>query len=140
MRRAGRPGAGPADVSGESARAKSAAHFDLRGLCREHAGLQRMTSLASTGRLDRSGATPHVKPMTKSSPVPAPEGSPAAQAGPTEPRALTPAVRRALAEAEARRAEIDRRAEDHPKEINGRRGPEPVRYGDWEVKGIASDF
>jgi hypothetical protein len=27
-----------------------------------------------------------------------------------------------------------------PKEVNGRDGPEPVRYGDWEVKGIASDF
>ena len=26
------------------------------------------------------------------------------------------------------------------KEVNGRDGPEPVRYGDWEVKGIASDF
>ena len=53
---------------------------------------------------------------------------------------LTPAAKRALAEAEARRAEIDRRAKDHPKEIGGPRGPEPVRYGDWEVKGIASDF
>ena len=26
------------------------------------------------------------------------------------------------------------------KEINGRSGPEPVRYGDWEHKGLASDF
>jgi hypothetical protein len=31
-------------------------------------------------------------------------------------------------------------AKERPKELNGRRGPEPVRYGDWEVKGIASDF
>ena len=75
--------------------------------------------------------------MSKSSPVPAgpPEGGDA-----TERPPLTPAARRALAEAEARRAEIDRRAKDHPKEINGPRGPEPVRYGDWEVKGIAKDF
>ena len=27
-----------------------------------------------------------------------------------------------------------------PKEIGGREGPEPTRYGDWEVKGIATDF
>ncbi len=56
------------------------------------------------------------------------------------PRTLTPAAQRALAEAQARRAEIDRAAQQRPKELNGRRGPEPIRYGDWEVKGIASDF
>jgi hypothetical protein len=59
---------------------------------------------------------------------------------PKAPRPLTPAAQRALAEARARRAEIDRLAQERPKELNGRRGPEPVRYGDWEVKGIASDF
>jgi hypothetical protein len=56
------------------------------------------------------------------------------------PRVLSPAAQRALAEAQARRAETDRLAQDRPKERDGRRGPEPVRYGDWEVKGIASDF
>jgi len=55
-------------------------------------------------------------------------------------RVLSPAAERALAEARARRAETDRLAKERPKELNGRRGPEPVRYGDWEVKGIASDF
>jgi hypothetical protein len=55
-------------------------------------------------------------------------------------RKLTPAAERALAEAAARRAEIDRAAAGQPKEIAGRKGPEPTRYGDWEVKGIASDF
>jgi hypothetical protein len=59
---------------------------------------------------------------------------------PAAPRKLSPAAERALAEAEVRRAEIDRVAKDRPKEFNGRRGPEPVRYGDWEVRGIASDF
>ncbi len=55
---------------------------------------------------------------------------------------LSPAARRALAEAEARRAVYDRQAtEARPvKEIDGRQGPEPVRYGDWELKGITSDF
>jgi hypothetical protein len=78
--------------------------------------------------------------MSKSSPIPAPAGEAVAESGAGARPPLTPAARRALAEAEARRAEIDRRAKDRPKEINGRRGPEPVRYGDWEVKGIASDF
>jgi hypothetical protein len=74
--------------------------------------------------------------MSKSSPAAPPGG----EVDTAERRPLTPAAQRALAEAEARRAEIDRRAKDHPNEINGPRGPEPVRYGDWEVKGIASDF
>lgn len=59
---------------------------------------------------------------------------------PAAPRKdLSPAAQRALAEAEARRAAIDAAA-NLPKEINGRGGKEPVRYGDWEVGGIASDF
>jgi hypothetical protein len=53
---------------------------------------------------------------------------------------LSPAAERALAEAAARRAEIDRKIAERPKELSGRRGPEPTRYGDWEAKGIASDF
>jgi hypothetical protein len=55
-------------------------------------------------------------------------------------RPPTPAAERALAEAEARRAEIDRKSKAQPKELRGRDGPDPARYGDWEVKGIASDF
>ena len=57
-------------------------------------------------------------------------------------KVLSPAARRALQEAEARRAEIDARAATlaSEKEVNGRGGLEPVRYDDWEVKGIASDF
>ena len=50
----------------------------------------------------------------------------------------TAAAARALAEAEARRAaagEVER-----PTELGGRDGPEPVRYGDWERRGIAVDF
>ena len=52
-------------------------------------------------------------------------------------RVLPPAAQRALAEAEARRA---RPEPQRPRERNGRDGPDPVRYGDWEVKGLASDF
>jgi len=54
------------------------------------------------------------------------------------PAALPPAARRALAEAEARRKAA--RAAELPPEIGGRDGPEPVRYGDWERKGICVDF
>jgi hypothetical protein len=49
-----------------------------------------------------------------------------------------PAAVRALAEAEERRAAALK--VERPKEVNGRKGPEPTRYGDWESKGIASDF
>ena len=45
---------------------------------------------------------------------------------------------RALAEAEERRKAADGKA--LPTELGGRDGPEPVRYGDWEKKGIAVDF
>ncbi len=52
---------------------------------------------------------------------------------------LPPAAQRALAEAEARRKKADKEP-PLPKELGGRDGPEPVRYGDWEKKGIAVDF
>ncbi|HET9067547.1 MAG TPA: DUF1674 domain-containing protein [Amaricoccus sp.] len=48
------------------------------------------------------------------------------------------AAARALAEAEPRRAAAP--APGLPREIGGRDGPEPVRYGDWERRGIAVDF
>jgi hypothetical protein len=53
---------------------------------------------------------------------------------------LPPAAQRALAEAEARREKAEAEAKTTPKELGGRDGPEPVRYGDWEKKGIAIDF
>jgi hypothetical protein len=56
---------------------------------------------------------------------------------PRQPR--SPAAERALAEAAARRLEAERTHSKKPKEL-GRNGPDPTRYGDWEVKGIASDF
>ncbi len=53
---------------------------------------------------------------------------------------LPPAARRALAEAEERRKKAEADAKALPPELGGRDGPEPVRYGDWEKKGIAIDF
>lgn len=51
---------------------------------------------------------------------------------------LSPAAIRALEEAEERRK--GEKLPDNPKEIGGRDGPDPVRFGDWETKGIISDF
>ncbi len=51
---------------------------------------------------------------------------------------LPPAAARALAEAESRRKKAKNEALQT--ELGGRDGPEPVRYGDWERKGIAVDF
>ena len=68
------------------------------------------------------------------------EEPPSTPAGEPARKPLSPAAERALAEAAARRAEIDRKTSERPTELNGRGGLEPVRYGDWEIKGIASDF
>ena len=57
-----------------------------------------------------------------------------------EKRPLTPAAQRALAEAEERRRLAAEQAAAQPKELGGRDGPDPVRYGDWEKGGIISDF
>lgn len=53
---------------------------------------------------------------------------------------LPPAAIRALAEAEERRVLAEAKLAAMPKELGGRNGPEPVRYGDWEKKGLAIDF
>ncbi|MGH6837672.1 MAG: DUF1674 domain-containing protein [Methylocella sp.] len=53
---------------------------------------------------------------------------------------LGQAARQSLAEAEERRRLCALNQPVAHKEINGRDGPEPARYGDWEVRGIASDF
>ncbi|MDB5655055.1 MAG: hypothetical protein JWQ94_2668 [Tardiphaga sp.] len=66
----------------------------------------------------------------------------AAAAGESEPtptKILPPAALRALAEAEARRAAAPNTVKA-AKELQGPEGPEPTRFGDWERKGIASDF
>ena len=72
--------------------------------------------------------------MAKSSEVPG--------AAPRKP--LSPAAERALAEAAVRRVERDAQAvamaKSAAKEANGPKGPEPIRYGDWEHNGLASDF
>lgn len=53
---------------------------------------------------------------------------------------LTPEAERALAEAAERRKQRDAAGTERPTEKGGRKGPEPIRYGDWEKDGIVSDF
>jgi hypothetical protein len=60
--------------------------------------------------------------------------------GPQEaPRVLTPEAQRALAEAAERRQKAAQEASQAP-EVGGRGGLDPVRFGDWETGGIATDF
>jgi hypothetical protein len=71
-----------------------------------------------------------------------PEMSPVAtpEAAPRKP--LSPAAQRALAEAAERRRALDEKARalSAAREIDGRGGLDPVRYDDWDVKGLAVDF
>lgn len=80
--------------------------------------------------------------MAMTARIPSNPASAGRQSMPTEgsngPR--DPAAERALAEAQARRAEFHPRSQKRPAELHGRNGPDPARYGDWEVNGIASDF
>lgn len=77
--------------------------------------------------------------MSEETPLPSPDllaaDLPAADLRAAE---LPAAARRALAEAAARRAAAV--APPLPPELGGRDGPEPVRYGDWERRGLAIDF
>ena len=57
----------------------------------------------------------------------------------TAGKVLSPAAQRALEEAAARKATLENAAK-LPKELGGRGGEDPARYGDWEVRGIACDF
>ena len=84
---------------------------------------------------------PTPAPDLPGTPQPDPAPRPLPDTGPTpdpQPDPIPPAARRALAEAEERRRAAQ--AWDLPPELGGRDGPEPVRYGDWEKKGIAVDF
>jgi len=71
---------------------------------------------------------------------PAPVELAPVERAPVERKPLTEAAQRALAEAEARRAARTASDAASPTEVKGRGGLDPARYGDWEVKGIASDF
>lgn len=53
-------------------------------------------------------------------------------------RNLPAAAQRALKEAEERRQKAQQT--NAPKEIGGRGGNDPSRYGDWEIKGRTIDF
>ncbi len=77
--------------------------------------------------------------IDETSKTPADSG-PALSSEDTPRKLLSQAAQRALMEAEARRQEYRQKEAALPKEIGGRGGKEPGRYGDWEVKGLTSDF
>jgi hypothetical protein len=85
-----------------------------------------------TATLDGRAATGFNRRMT--------EEADTAARDPVAPRMRSPAAMRALAEAAIRCRDAERAHVARPKELNGRDGPDPVRYGDWEVAGRASDF
>ena len=69
----------------------------------------------------------------KMPPMPEPQGVNASE----QPAS---AAERALREAQQRRRASKSADQSQAKEMGGRKGPEPTRYGDWERKGIISDF
>lgn len=72
--------------------------------------------------------------------IPSESATPLPEHEPAPKKILTPAAQRALAEAEERRAAAAANTSAKAKEFQGPEGPEPTRFGDWERKGIASDF
>jgi hypothetical protein len=87
----------------------------------------RFASLRGGLTLDAAAGRYDLEAMSKSEPPP-------------PKRPLSPAAERALAEAAARRAEAARKEAEQPKELKGRGGLDPTRYGDWEINGLTSDF
>jgi hypothetical protein len=76
------------------------------------------------------------------SPSQSSEGQAAASGAERPGKVLSPAAQRALAEAAERRALQEAREAElaRVKELDGRGGLEPVRYNDWEIKGLTADF
>ncbi|MCY0092799.1 DUF1674 domain-containing protein [Hoeflea ulvae] len=83
--------------------------------------------MTTTSKADASTLTP-------------PDAAANGEAVQAEPRELSPAARRALAEAEARREAREAETLKAEREIGGRGGADPARYGDWEINGRAIDF
>jgi len=82
-------------------------------------------------------------PIPDNAPKPAMEAKDVQEDGMAETlekRPLSPAAQRALAEAEARRKARDLQAQAAEKEVGGRGGADPARFGDWEIDGRAIDF
>jgi hypothetical protein len=86
------------------------------------------------------GDKPMSNDQSQAPPTPSVAALSVAERSVAERKPLTPAAQRALAEAEARRQAAAAEARSMPREYQGPKGPEPTRYGDWESKGIASDF
>jgi hypothetical protein len=68
------------------------------------------------------------------------EMKPKSASAPSPKKPISAAAQRGLAEAAARRAEGNRAAAEPPPELGSSGKLDPVRYGDWEIRGIATDF
>ena len=91
----------------------------------EHADLRIANGYAKSGSMPTDETTPSPDAAKR-------------QDGDKHP--LSPAAERALAEAAARRAAGEGPAAAPSNEIGGRGGLDPIRYGDWEINGLTSDF
>ena len=60
--------------------------------------------------------------------------------GAAQGKPLSAEARRALWEAAARKAVVSPHPMSAEREVGGPAAPEPTRFGDWERKGIATDF
>src|SRR5262245_17347641 len=121
-------------------------HADRENECDQHAGLAAKQVADGKEQSDKSrqqNSGPHHIHQTVSVALQQVQFSPymMGMARPEDKsgKLLPAAAQRALAEAEARR-KTAAQAPDPPKEVGGPKGPEPTRFGDWEIKGITSDF
>jgi hypothetical protein len=91
---------------------------------------------------DQSQDTGVAEPSTTRPAAAQPEAISEALPGAAPGKPLSPAALRALAEAAERRAAIDAKAAElaSKRELDGRGGLDPVRYDDWEIKGLTADF
>ncbi|MGJ8569089.1 MAG: DUF1674 domain-containing protein [Hoeflea sp.] len=89
-------------------------------------------------------AAPEIESAGSSGAGDAKENGPVAAETPDDMQAakppLSPAAQRALAEANARRQAREASTETTEKELGGRGGADPARFGDWEINGRAIDF
>ncbi|MGE5145119.1 MAG: DUF1674 domain-containing protein [Candidatus Eiseniibacteriota bacterium] len=79
-----------------------------------------------------------MEPRTETQPKP-----PAAAADPSNPKATDPkpaAPPSTAAPVPPAKDKAESKDKDRPREIGGPAGPDPTRYGDWEIKGRCIDF
>ena len=72
-------------------------------------------------------------------PVPSDKSGPGPKVNAVEKNRVSHGAK-ARKEAQKRARHLDEQDKSRTREHDGPKGPDPARYGDWEVRGIASDF